>query len=84
MTLGCGVAQAKAAEEAAHKLGINAEITFADNNAVNQSPQILNAVQNPVESRPDAIVLEPVSGTAVPQVARPKRLSASGASPSRA
>jgi ribose transport system substrate-binding protein len=64
------IAQAKAAEEAAHKLGINAEIIFADNDAVNQSTQILKAIQNPVESRPDAIVLEPVSGTALPQVAR--------------
>jgi ribose transport system substrate-binding protein len=64
------IAQAKAAEEAADKLGINAEIAFADNDAVNQSTQILKAIQNPVESRPDAIVLEPVSGTALPQVAR--------------
>jgi len=64
------IAQAKAAEEAAHRLGINAEITFADNDAVNQSTQILRAIQNPAESRPDAIVLEPVSGSALPQVAR--------------
>jgi ribose transport system substrate-binding protein len=64
------IAQAKAAKEAAHKLGIDAEIIFADNDAVNQSTQILKAIQNPVESRPDAIVLEPVSGTALPQVAR--------------
>lgn len=64
------IAQAKAAEEAAHKLGIDAEIIFADNDAVNQSTQILKAIQNPVESRPHAIVLEPVSGTALPQVAR--------------
>ena len=64
------VAQALAAEEAAHKLGVHAEITFADNNAVNQSTQILKAIQDRPESRPDAIVLEPVSGTALPQVAR--------------
>jgi ribose transport system substrate-binding protein len=64
------IAQAKAAEEAAHRLGISAEITFADNDAVNQSTQILKAIQNPAESRPDAIVLEPVSGSALPQVAR--------------
>jgi ABC-type sugar transport system substrate-binding protein len=64
------IAQAKAAEEAADKLGIHAEIAFADNDAVNQSTQILKAIQSPVESRPDAIVLEPVSGTALPQVAR--------------
>jgi ribose transport system substrate-binding protein len=64
------IAQALAAEEAAHKFGVDAEITFADNNAVNQSTQILQAIQNRPESRPDAIVLEPVSGTALPQVAR--------------
>jgi len=64
------MAQAKAAEEAAHKLGISAEIAFADNDPVNQSTQILKAIHNPAESRPVAIVLEPVSGTALPQVAR--------------
>jgi ribose transport system substrate-binding protein len=64
------IAQAVSAEGAAHKLGIDAEISFADNDAVNQSTQILKAIQNRVESRPDAIVLEPVSGTALPQVAR--------------
>lgn len=64
------IAQAKTAEEAAHKLGIDAEIIFADNDAVNQSTQILKAIQNPPKFRPDAVVLEPVSGTALPQVAR--------------
>jgi ribose transport system substrate-binding protein len=64
------MAQASAAEEAANKFGVDAEITFADNNAVDQSTQILKAIQNPPESRADAIVLEPVSGTALPQVAR--------------
>jgi ribose transport system substrate-binding protein len=64
------IAQASAAKEAAHKFGVDAKITFADNNAVNQSTQILQAIQNRPESRPDAIVLEPVSGTSLPQVAR--------------
>jgi ribose transport system substrate-binding protein len=64
------VAQAKSAEETARQLGIDVEIVFADNDAVNQSTQILQAIQNRAESRPDAIVLEPVSGTALPQVAR--------------
>ena len=64
------MAQARSAEDAANKLGIAAEITFADNDAVNQSTQILKAIQNRAESRPDAIVLEPVSATALPQVAR--------------
>ena len=64
------IAQARAADEAAYKLGIHVDITFADNDAVTQSTQILRAIQKPAESRPDAIVLEPVSGTALPQVAR--------------
>ena len=64
------IAQASAAKEAAHKFGVDAEITFADNNAVNQSTQILQAIQNRPELRPAAIVVEPVSGTALPQVAR--------------
>jgi ribose transport system substrate-binding protein len=64
------IAQASAAEQAARKFGVEAEITFADNNAVDQSTHLLKAIQNRPEARPDAIVLEPVSGTALPQVAR--------------
>jgi ribose transport system substrate-binding protein len=64
------VAQAVAAREAAQKFGIDAEVTYADNNAVEQSTQLLKAIQNRPELRPDAIVLEPVSGTALPQVAK--------------
>src|SRR5271157_4284570 len=64
------MAQALSAQQAAHKLGIDVEIAYADNDAVNQSTQILKAIQTPVGSRPDAIALEPVSGTALPQVAR--------------
>jgi ribose transport system substrate-binding protein len=64
------IAQASAAEQAARKFGVDTEITFADNNAVDQSTHLLKAIQNRPESRPDAIVLEPVSGTALPQVAR--------------
>jgi ABC-type sugar transport system substrate-binding protein len=70
------VAQAVAAKEAAQKFGVDAEITYADNNAVDQSTQILKAIQNRPELRPDGIVLEPVSGTALPQVA--KAASAAG------
>ena len=69
------IAQAAAAEEAARKYEIDAEITYADNNAVDQSTQLLKAIQNRPELKPDGIVLEPVSGTALPQVAR----AASGA-----
>jgi ribose transport system substrate-binding protein len=64
------VAQAQTAEATAHKLKSDVEIVFADNDAVNQSTQLLKAIQNRVESRPDAIVVEPFGGTALPQVAR--------------
>jgi ribose transport system substrate-binding protein len=64
------VAQAQCAEETATQLGIDAEIVFAEDDAVNQSTQLLKAIQSPKDSRPDAIVLEPVGGTALPQVAR--------------
>jgi len=63
-------AQAQTAEETAHKLGSDVEIVFADNDAVNQSTQLLKAIQSRTESRPDAIVVEPFGGTALPQVAR--------------
>jgi ribose transport system substrate-binding protein len=64
------VAQAQCAEDTASKLGIDAEIVFAEDDAVNQSTQLLKAIQGQKESRPDAIVLEPVGSTALPQVAR--------------
>ena len=64
------VAQAETAKDTAHKLGSDAEIVFADDDAVNQSIQLLKAIQSRVESRPDAIVVEPVGGTALPRVAR--------------
>ena len=64
------VAQGQSAEDAARKLGSDVEIVFADNDAVNQSTQLLKAIQGRVESRPDAIVVEPVGSTAMPQVAQ--------------
>jgi ABC-type sugar transport system substrate-binding protein len=64
------VAQAQCAQDTASKLGIDAEIVFAEDDAVNQSTQLLKAIQSQKESRPDAIVLEPVGATALPQVAR--------------
>jgi ribose transport system substrate-binding protein len=64
------IEQAQSAEQAAKKLGVDAQIIFADNDAINQSTQILKAIQAPAETRPDAIVFEPVGGTALPQVAR--------------
>jgi|SRR5882672_7590739 len=63
------IAQASSAEQIARKLGIDLEVAYADNDAVNQSTQILNAIQGPTESRPHAIILEPISNIALPQAA---------------
>src|SRR5690348_8017084 len=61
--------QAKAAEEAAHRLGVDLQIIYADNDAITQSQQLLTAIQS-AALRPTAIIFEPVGGTALPQVAR--------------
>ena len=62
--------QANSAEQAAGRLGVDIQILFADNDAITQSTQILKAIQVDPKDRPDAIVFEPVGGTALPQVAR--------------
>jgi ribose transport system substrate-binding protein len=62
------VEQAASAQLAAEKHGIQVEILFADNDAVLQTQQLLNYIQEP-SKRPDALVVEPV-GTSMPQVAK--------------
>src|SRR6266852_6317032 len=64
------IEQAKSAEQMARKLGMEIQIVYADNDAITQSTQILKVVQADDNQRPDAIVFEPVGGTALPQVAR--------------
>ena len=64
------IEQAQSAEQAANKLAVTAEIIYANNDAINQSTQLLRAIQAVPEDRPNAIVFEPVGGTALPQVAR--------------
>lgn len=64
------IEQAQSAELAAKQAGVTAEIIYADNDAINQSTQILRAIQGAAEDRPNAIVFEPVGSTALPQVAR--------------
>ena len=64
------VEQARSAEEAGKKLGVHCQILFADNDAITQSTQVLKAIQSSPEHRPNAVVMEPVGGTALPQVAR--------------
>jgi ABC-type sugar transport system substrate-binding protein len=64
------IEQAKSAEEAARRLGVELQIVYADNDAISQSTQLLRAIQATPQDRPDAIVFEPVGGTALPQVAK--------------
>jgi ribose transport system substrate-binding protein len=64
------IEQARAAEQAAKKLSVDLQILYADNDAINQSTQILKAIQVSPEDHPNAIIFEPVGGTALPQVAR--------------
>jgi ribose transport system substrate-binding protein len=62
--------QAQSADQAGRKFGVDVQIVFADNDAINQSTQVLKAIQSIASQRPTAIVFEPVGGTALPQVAQ--------------
>jgi ribose transport system substrate-binding protein len=64
------IEQAQSAEEAARKFGVELQVIYADNDAITQSTQLLKAIQAEELHRPNAIVFEPVGGTALPQVAR--------------
>lgn len=64
------IEQAVAAEEAGHRLGVGVRVFYADNDPIKQSQQLLEAIQSPAEKHPNAIIFEPVGGTALPQVAR--------------
>jgi len=61
-------AQALAAEQAAQRLGADIKIVYANDSAVDQSQQLLEAIQSP-SSRPDAVVCHPVSVGGMEQVA---------------
>ncbi len=60
--------QAVVAEAVSHKLGLTVKVEYADNDAVNQSLQLLRAIQAKPDLRPDAIAVEP-AGTGMAQVA---------------
>src|SRR6266566_3648457 len=64
------IEHALSAEQMARRLGTEVQIVYADNDAITQSTQILKAIQAAEDKRPDAVVFEPVGGTALPQVAR--------------
>ncbi len=60
--------QAVAVTEMAARLGVNIQVIYADNDAVNQTQQLIKIIQDPAQ-RPTAILVEPV-GTGMPQVAK--------------
>lgn len=64
------IEQASAAEQAAQRLGVDVRILYADGDTIQQSQQLLECIQAPPERRPAGIILEPVGGTGLPQVAR--------------
>ena len=62
--------QAASAQDIAQKLGVDVRIVYADNDSITQSQQILKIIQSHSDAHPDAIIFEPVGGTALPHVAR--------------
>jgi ABC-type sugar transport system substrate-binding protein len=64
------IEQATSAEEGARRVGADLKIIYADNDAINQSQQLLKVIQSISTARPDAIVFEPAGSTALPHVAR--------------
>ena len=64
------VEQGAAAEHAAGRLDVDLEVIHADNSAITQSQQVLEIIQSRLEPRCDGIILEPVGGTALMQVAK--------------
>jgi len=61
--------QAAAAQDAANRLGVDIEIIYADNDAIQQSQQLLYVIQSN-SALPDGIIFEPTGGTAFPLVAK--------------
>jgi ribose transport system substrate-binding protein len=62
-------AQMEAASAKAVEFDMDIRLLDAENDAVNQSQQILKVLQSRSESRPDAILVEPLTSTALGKVA---------------
>jgi ribose transport system substrate-binding protein len=61
--------QTIAAKATADRLGVDLQVVNAQMDTVAQSQQLLEFVQSAAESRPDAIIVEPVSAAGFPRVA---------------
>jgi ABC-type sugar transport system substrate-binding protein len=62
--------QAKDAREAASRLSLELEVTFAEGHAVVQIQQLFKHIHAPPAERPVAIVVEPATGEGLERVAR--------------
>lgn len=60
--------QAVAVAQMAARLGVKIQVIYADNDALNQTQQLVKIIQDPIQL-PSAILVEPV-GTGMPQVAK--------------
>ena len=60
--------QAVAVADMAARLGVKIQVIYAENDAVNQTQQLIKIIQDPTQ-KPNAILVEPV-GTGMPQVAK--------------
>ena len=60
--------QTVAAKTTSERLGVELTVLNAEMDPVNQGQQLLRFVQSPVESRPNGILLEPVSAAGLPRV----------------
>ncbi len=54
------------------------QLVYADIDPINQSQQLLKAIQSSSQSRPDAIIVEPVGVAGLPRVARAAALAGIG------
>jgi ABC-type sugar transport system substrate-binding protein len=61
--------QSESAQQAARRLNVDLQISYADNDAIKQSQQLFEEIQNPA-SQVNALILEPAGSTAFPQVAK--------------
>jgi ribose transport system substrate-binding protein len=62
--------QRSAAERAARASDVSLKVIHANNDVFEQSQQLLEIIQSSKDRRPDAIIVEPVSGTGLPRVAQ--------------
>ncbi len=64
------IQQVQTARQAAARAGADLDITYAQDDGIVQSQQLLDRIQSMTGPRPNVILFEPAGATALPQVAR--------------